>query len=280
MRHMRAMALAGEIAAGLAARAAAAGSDKKLQLVPLLPPDWPAATQSLVLRWLAHSVTEAGWPLERLALHRPVTAHAAPASPLAALRALSVQAAGSAAPALSMLLACDSHIDADAVEQLAVNGKLYGPRNPNGRMPAEGAAGILLQLPTEAGDQARLLALHASDGTPLRELAAQALLQANGTAPVYIAADTDHRAAAMSELMQCVEATAPDLDANTALACIGSACGHTGAVGTLAAIALAHEQVADSGGFALALAHSDPNQRYALLVGPLPAPASKAPSLS
>jgi hypothetical protein len=72
----------------------------------------------------------------------------------------------------------------------------------------------------------------------------------------------------------------PSLDTNTSLACIGAACGHTGAVGALAAIALANEQATDNGGFALALSNAEPNQRFALLVGPLPAPASKAPSLS
>lgn len=281
-QQLRAMALGGDVAASLAARAAATGSDGVLQMLPLLPYDWPAATQELANRWLAHRAVDAGWPHARLSMPRPGAAASAtmPGSPLAALRALSAQSAGSAAPAFCLLLACDSSIDPDAVEHLAVNGKLYGPRNPNGRMPAEGAAGILLQPAKNAGDEPRLLALHAKEGATLRELAEEALVHANGAQPAYIAADTDHRAAAMSDLMQCVEAAAPELDANTSLACIGAGCGHTGSVGALAAIALAQEQATGSGGFSLALANSDPTQRYALLVGPLPAPASKAPSLS
>jgi len=287
-QHLRAMALGGDVAASLAARADELGSESVLQLFPLLPPDWPATTQVLATRWLEHVITDAGWPQARLVVRQPAAvAHAsptsappAPATPLAALRAVSAQAAGANAPALNLLLSCGSDIDADAIEELAVNGKLYGPRNPNGRMPAEGAAGILLQSPKEAGDEMRLLALHAKEDAMLRELAEEALVQANGQQPVYIAADTDHRAALMSDLMQCVEAAAPGLDANTSLACVGAACGHTGPVGALAAIALAHEQALDSGGLALALANSAPTQRYALLVGPLTAPASKAPSLS
>jgi len=287
-QHLRAMALGGDIAADLAARATALGSEGVLQLLPLLPLDWPATTQVLATRWLEHCVAEAGWPKEQLLVRQPAAAaHAsanpappAPATPLAALRAVSAQAAGNNAATLNLLLACGSDIDANAIEHLAVNGRLYGPRNPNGRMPAEGAAGILLQAPQEAGDALRLLALHAKEEATLRELAEEALAQAGGEKPAYVAADTDHRAALMSDLMQCVEATLPGLDANTSLACVGAACGHTGAVGTLAAIALAHEQAAGSGSLALALANSDPTQRYALLVGPLPAPASKAPSLS
>ncbi|WP_139232849.1 hypothetical protein [Duganella sp. CF458] len=287
-QHMRAMALGGDIAINLASRATASGGESVLQLLPLLPPDWPATTQVLATRWLEHAVIEAGWPRERLLVRQPAAAaHAsatsappAPSTPLAALRAVSAQAADAKAPALNLLLACGSDIDADAIEHLAINGKLYGARNPNGRMPAEGAAGILLHARAEAGEELRLLALHAKQDATLRELAEQALAHADGGQPAYIAADTDHRAGPMSDLMQCVEAAAPGLDANTSLACVGTACGHTGAVGALAAIALAHEHAMHSGSLALALANSDPSQRYALLVGPLPAPASKAPSLS
>lgn len=276
-RQLRAMAMGGEIASDLAALAADSGSDGVLQLLPLIPADWPQAVQETTARWLAHNAVAAGWPQERLKLRL-----ASPATPLAALRALSAQAGGAAAslPALSIVLSFDSSIDPDAVENLAVNGKLYGSRNPNGRMPAEGAAGILLQPPAHAGEGLHLLALHAKESAVLNELAKEALAQSPGAVPAYVAADTDHRASAMSDLMQCVEANAPELDTNTSLACIGAACGHTGAVGALAAIALASEQAVESGGFALALSNAEPTQRFALLVGPLPTPASKAPSLS
>lgn len=278
--HQRAMALGGEVAAQLAAEAGSGSDDDVMQLVPLLPQDWPAATQQLALLWLQHSASAAGWPLDRMTVRQPL----AGASPLAALRELSAQSATASAPAASILVAFDSSIDADAVEHLAVNGKLYGPRNQNGRMPAEGAAGILLLPPRQAKDELRLLALEGSKpdqpAQPLGELAKEVLAHAGGTTAAYVAADTDHRAAAMSDLMQCVESTAPELDTNTALACVGAACGHTGAAGTLAALALAHQQAADNGGFALALANADPTQRFALLVGPLPARPSSAPSLS
>ncbi len=276
-QHLRAMAMGGEIAGQLALQAWDYGSEGLLQLLPLIPQDWPQSTQELTAHWLAHNAISEGWPQERLKLRL-----AAPATPLAALRALSAQAAGpaAAAPMLSAVIAFDSNIDADAVESLAVNGKLYGPRNPNGRMPAEGAAGILLQPPAQPGEGLHLLALHARESTPLNELAKDALVHSQGGLPAFVTADTDHRASAMSDLMQCVEANAPELDTNTSLACIGAACGHTGSAGALAAIALANEQATDSGGFALALSNTEPTQRFAMLVGPLPAPASKAPSLS
>jgi len=276
-QHLRAMALGGEIAGQLASQASDIGSEGLLQLLPLIPMDWPQSTQDLAAHWLAHRAVVEGWPQERLKLRL-----ATPATPLAALRALSAQAAGPAAavPALSAVIVFDSGIDADAVENLAVNGKLYGPRNPNGRMPAEGAAGILLQAPSQPGEGLHLIALHAKESAALKELAQEALAQRQDASPAYVAADTDHRASAMSDLMQCVEANAPELDTNNSLACIGAGCGHTGAVGAIAAIALANEQATESGGFALALSNTEPTQRFALLVGPLPAPASKAPSLS
>lgn len=274
--QLRAMALGGEVAARLAARARAYGGDGVLRLLPLLPREWPAPVQETAKRWLLHCAADAGWPQDGLKEH-PVTATGVMPSPLAALRAVAAQ------PDMTMLLACDSSIDTEAVERLAVNGKLYGPRNPDGRMPAEGAAGILLLPPDHERGALRLLALQAAaEGEPatLTELAQEVLAPACGTQPVYVAADTDHRSAHMADLMQCVGATAPALNTGTSLACLGAACGHTGSVGAIAAIGLAHAQASDSAGLALALSNSEPDQRIALLVGPIPAPASKAPSLS
>lgn len=302
--QLRALALGGEVAFELAMQAVAQDSDGVLQLLPLLPDDWPLPLRDVATDWFSHCAIEAGWPRERLALrHLPHDGHEAPQLSLpAALRDLAAQARSVTAPAFSMVLACDSAIDADAVEQLALNGKLFGARNQNGRMPSEGAAGLLLQpTPGEHTDFPGLLALASAapdqPAPPLAELAQQAIEAAaaqGGTdaaaaaaaaaAIDYIAADTDHRVAAVADLMQCVEARTPSLDTNTALACVGSACGHTGAAGALAALALALEQAAESGGQALCLANGNPRQPFALLVGPLPAPAtapaSSAPTLS
>ncbi len=274
-QHLRAMALGGDVAARLAARAKAYGSDSVLRLLPLFPADWPAPLQETARRWLLHCAADAGWPQECLAEH--AATGAVTPSPLAALRAVAAQ------PSMTMLLACDSSIDTEAVERLAINGKLYGPRNPDGRMPAEGAAGILLLPADDAHDALRLLALQAGaegDKPALAELAQEALALTDGVEPGYVAADTDHRGAHMADLMQCIGTAAPALDADTALACIGAACGYTGAVGAIAAIGLAHAQASESAGFALALSNIEPTQRFALLVGPIPAPGSKAPSLS
>jgi hypothetical protein len=293
--QLRALALGGAVAAELAMQAEARDGDKVLQLQPLLPDEWPAPMRELATNWLVHCTVDAGWPKERLSLRQP--AHDAPAVSLpGALRDLAAQAGTARAPAYCMLLACDSAIDADAVEQMAINGKLFGPRNQNGRMPAEGAAGILLQPAPSSRQALRLLALaHGAPdqpAPPLSDLAQDALAQGREQAATpaaepaidYIAADTDHRVAAVADLMQCVEARAPALETDTALACIGSACGHTGTAGALAALALAHQQAADSGGHALCLANADRRQPFALLVGPdptpAPSPASSAPILS
>lgn len=293
--QIRALALGGEIAAELAMEAAAQDSDGVLQLLPLLPDDWPAPLRDVATDWLSHCAVEAGWPRERLALrHLPHNGHDVPVLSLpAALRDLAAQAGSATAPAFSMVLACDSTIDADAVEQLAINGKLFGARNQNGRMPSEGAAGVLLHAAPAGHELPGLLALASGapdqPAPPLADLAQQAIADAQGKAAAapsidYIAADTDHRVAAVADLMQCIEARAPALDTNTALACVGSACGHSGAAGALAALALALQQAAESGGHALCLANANPRQPFALLVGPLPTPAqasaSSAPTLS
>lgn len=302
--QLRALALGGEVAAELAMYAEAQDDNGVLQLLPLLPDDWPAPLRDLATDWLSHCAVDAGWPRERLALR-----HLQQAALPGALRDVAAQAGSATAPAFSMVLAFDSAIDADAVEYMGIHGKLFGARNQNGHMPSEGAAGILLQPASGAHDAPALLALAsgAADqpAPPLAELAQQAIELAQAAqrtstpagAPAagadaasdtlavdFIAADTDHRVAAVADLMQCVETRAPALDTNTALACVGAACGHTGAAGALAALALALQQAAESGGHALCLANANPRQPFALLVGPLPtpaqAPASSAPTLS
>lgn len=285
--QLRALALGGAVAAELSMQADAHDGDSVLQLQPLLPDEWSAPMREVATNWLVRCAVDAGWPAERLSLRQP--SHDAPAVSLpVALRDLAAQSGTARAPAYCMLLACDSAIDADAVEQMAVNGKLFGPRNQNGRMPAEGAAGILLQPAATSREILRLLALaHGAPdqpAPPLSDLAQEALVHGREMAIDYVAADTDHRVAAVADLMQCVEARVPALDTDSALACVGSACGYTGAAGALAALALAHQQAADTGGHALCLANADRRQPFALLVGPdptpAPSPASSAPILS
>ena len=136
--HLRAMALAGDVASRLAARANGAGEPAVLRVLPLAPRDWPAESHVLAARWLAHCCANAGWPAERLDC-RTAPEGAQPSLP-AILRGLAAQDGKAAAPAFAMLVAFESSIDQDVVESLAVNRKLYDARNPNGRMPAEGAA--------------------------------------------------------------------------------------------------------------------------------------------
>lgn len=269
-QQLRAITIAGDVASQLAGLAAVLEPDGILHLAPLLPEHWPQRTRESATAWLRRCSIEAGMPQQRLALQE-----AAPAGPLSALHGVD---------ATTLLLACDSAIDPDYVERLAVQGKLYGSRNPNGRMPGEGAAGILLRPARKGSDAVRLLALHASPAgdadTTLADLAGQALAGGGAGQPAYLAADTDHRASSMSELMHCVHTHLPGLDTGSALACVGSACGHTGLAGTLAALALARHHAEERSGHALCLSHGEAGQRFALLVGPAPAPAANAPSLT
>jgi hypothetical protein len=287
--QQRALALGGSVAHSLAQQAMAAPNDGVLQLAPLLPAAWLPGLRELAARWLLHNVVQAGWPQDRLALRVP-----AASLPVAALQDIAARSGEPAAPALTLLLACESAISAEAVEQQTAQGRLFTSRNPHGQIPSEGASGLLLQraaASTAPDEAARLHATQAAlqngkperpDAATLQALVGKVLQEAGIDAGqlALVASDTDHRAARMTELMGCLGQVCPELDTDSQLACTGAACGHTAAVATLAALALAQHHVLDQRSFALCLSNVDALHRAAVLVGPIPAAMATAPTLT
>ncbi|MGO4379888.1 hypothetical protein AB4Z19_16550 [Pseudoduganella sp. RAF19] len=280
---LRAMALGGAVVAQLAQATRVQAAECVLQVAPLLPPTWSDAQREQAARWLLYATHGAGWPQDRLSLRTVGSA-----APFDALQDIARHASAPAAPDLFLLLALDSSISEGAVAQMMSDGTLFGRRQPNGRIPGEGAAGLLLQRAAAAPEAVQILALQAgvpaspaesADGAGLAGLARAALAIA-GTPPpqpLFIAADTDHRSSAMMELMQSAGSVLPQIDHGSQLGCIGAACGHSGSVASLAAAALAWHHAAASEGHALCFSNNDEQQRYALLLGPA---AAVAPTLT
>jgi hypothetical protein len=202
------------------------------------------------------------------------------------------QLAGLAPPpqpaCLAIVLACDSHLGELRVHTLASQGMLFSASQTNGQIPGEGAAGLLLASPGETAplDEPAPILLHrAATGelpqgagqrsqantSMLADLGRQALAAAGGDAAAGIAlvsADTDQRTSSVLELMQCTGALLPQLNLGEQVLGLGAACGHCGAVTTLAALALARQAAADDGAPVLCLSNLDPLQRGALVIGP------------
>ncbi len=294
----RALALGSEVAADLAVElgrhpalppymeAATAGKPlpplPSLHVIALLPTEWADAERAAATGWLRHLVARYGWPAARLA---PPLLAAHGQAPLPLIGQLANQARQEEQPLLCLVLACGSRIGAASVQDWADHAILFDSDHPHGRIPGEGAAGLLLADTVQGAlfeDTGAALMYPASsalraasaDGKTrgdtglLAELAAQAIATAgvNAADIAMLAADSDQRASRMTELLAMSSATVPELDLSSQLLTVGAGCGDAGTVSTLAALVLAQQQVRDGAGPTLCVTNLDPFHRGAVLL--------------
>lgn len=246
-----------------------------LQLNPVLPPNWQAGQRQAAADWLLHLVEQQGWPAQRLML----APDAGQANDFSLADAI-VQA-----PGLGLLVACESHIGEDTVRDWSERGILFSGRNPRGQVPGEGAVGLLLADAAQAAllsPDAHATLHGACDGQRaasadargninselLAGLGRDALAQSKiePTAVTALCADADLRPTRIGELMGMASAVVPHIDLSTQMMSAGACCGTAGAVGPLAALALAGHEAIANGGQVLCLSNSDSLYRCALVV--------------
>lgn len=261
-----------------------------LQLLAVWPIDWQAPQRRLAEQWLRHVAIEAGWPAQRLASATPEAAHSADAALV--LAGLLARCGDARQPCLAIVIAAGSHLSDAGIGRLANDNALFTASHPQGRIPGEGAAGLLLADPAQAallagGERGSLLqALHSGrrdscadtvrrDTDSCLSSSASAVLQAaqlDGSAIAAVTADTGHRTSRITELMHVVTAVAPQLDPGADVASIGASCGSCGDVTWLTALAVADAEAQDRGGPVLCISNEDPYRRCAALLRPaLPA---------
>ena len=268
-----------------------------LQLLPLLPADWNLAQRLAAGRWMLSLVHRHGWPVDHLALS--AAAERGTSEPLALLTHMAAQATTAAQPCLVMMVACASHLGDDTLDAWSRQGVLFTARNQRGQIPGEGAAGLLVADAAQAALLAHALqqepaphlhgAVHGAHGSSadgpgqrdaslLSKLGQDALQgAASATDDVQlIVGDADHRGSRTAELMSAASAAAPHLDAATHVIGVAACCGHAGAVGALAALVLARQEVADHASHVVYFSNQDPYQRSAAVVRPPPAPVPQA----
>ena len=279
--HWRALELASAIVDELAA--AHDGVDGTLlRIVPVAPADWTAAQRTAAGAWLAHVATRAGWNANNVAV-----SPAPPGEPAAAASTLLSLLAGQAGtePVLTILLAFDSRIDQALVDRMGADGTLFTATHPQGLVPGEGAAGLLLADPAhaaptlQAASTTRAASADAAprvDATDLRRLAQRVLAEAavDASAVTALYADADHRSSRVLEAMALAHDDLRHLDAGIDVRATGPACGQSGAVPFLAALALAHRQVSEGAGAVLCVGNTDPIHRSVALVRPAGAAAA------
>ncbi|KQV80588.1 hypothetical protein ASD15_11605 [Massilia sp. Root351] len=268
-------ALAGHGTAAQAARAL--NAVPTLQLIALLPPEWNSQWRDVAGRWLSHHIEQAGWPQQRIAVNTRPGQHPGPV--LAALQQ-------SGEPCVAVLLACTSHLGDATVDAWSSNGSLFTAARPQGAMPGEAAAGLLLLdaeqaallhdgpypmlAPVAAGQRPNDVAqARNGDCAVLKELAQQAMQPLADSAEVpLIVADTGHRSTRLMEMMAAAQAVQPKLDPAQDILALGNATGQAGNAGFLAALALARHEVQERGAPVLCIANEDPYLRCAALIRP------------
>jgi hypothetical protein len=258
-----------------------------LRLLALWPDEWQPQQRELAQQWLHHVADGAGWPAALLA---PATAPLAhnDAEAGVVLNELLQRCADIHHPCLAIVIAAGSHLTEAHISHLSSQNALYTAKQPQGRIPGEGAAGLLLADAATAGHiggGSTLQALHQGrrltsadevrrdTDTSLADAVNHALqaAQVNGAAITLVAADTGHRTSRVTELMHVVTAAAPQLDPGVDVISAGASCGSCGAVGWLTALALGDAEAQDRNAPVLCISNEDPYHRYAALLRPAPA---------
>jgi len=279
----RALVLATQVTAELASQAVSllmpAGDrprlPRPLRLIPLLPADWDSARRRAAGHWLEHTVTHAGGPAARIERIRSTLPGPDETSPAAPFGHLAHEAVLTNAPLSALVVACASRV---------------GAAQPHGRVPGEGAAGLLVlderQARTiEGAASVRLDALREArrdasadtdhqtdphaDAALLAGLIDTALTHA-GAAPADVAmvvADTGAHGGRGRELLDSVAAL-PRLDPEHGIARVGIACGSCGVVSFIAALALARHHALAHAAPVLCVSNEDAYRRIAAVVGP------------
>lgn len=256
-----------------------------LQLLTVLPMQWDAEKRKIATQWFAHLVEQHGWPAEKI--DTKVAPSLERMAPLHRIDQLSVASHRQASPCFAIVLACESHIGGQTVNDWENAGTLLSGKNDLGKVPGEGAAGLLLadtqqtlllkpesaaiihriaqgQHEKSADDSGRIGA------ELLSALSKDALLIAAVTHEkiVMVTADTDQRASRVTELTGMVYASLPNLNLRKQCLKVAAACGVADAVSSLTALALAHHEVVKKSSFALCVSNQDSFVRAAVIISP------------
>jgi len=277
--------LAGEALALLMPQEGVAPS---LRLLPILPSSWTLEQRQAAGSWFKQAVAQFGWPAEQVTQ----IALARDATPATILGQCFPDSQVQHRQAATLLVACDSHVDQATVDQWAADGTLSTPARLRGRIPGEGAAGLLLASLVDAGRVADAVfaqlyrlcetrrevsidSAKRAETVRMTELAQRAVLAGARqlTEVNYLAADTDQHAGRALELMHLASSALPQLDTTGDVAQAGVGTGSCGAVPWMCALALARHAVLLNNAPALFMSNDDPFICTMALVGPPPPPA-------
>lgn len=222
----------------------------------VLPASWPQAARE---RARAQVLAAAGvWPDTRVSATEHGARDAMAVDML--LRELASAASNAAdAPTWRIVLAADGYVDQDLVAQWDADAMLLTHANPQGRVPGEAAAGVLLgqahsTSTADATDVHVALSPVTHRQKPADARGAQAepaladltrdLVQRAAIAPdsvIHVISDADHRGSRPLEALNVASQLFEHLDTAKDCHAVGVACGHTGVAASLLTLAVASE---------------------------------------
>ena len=264
-------------------------SPRRLQVSLFLPSDWPEALSASVRDWLADEARAVDIASARLAIEvLPTTSAAAVWQRISSIAG---EPADATMPVLHLLLACHSLIGARSVRRLDQSGQLLSARQPEGLVPGEGAAGVLLlaadvadrlghrpraalraQVGSETGAQSQTRTASHEIVGQLQALFALAP-DVRSDALQAVISDSDLRRNRSAALGTAVLQAVPHLDIEHDLVRTGVACGELGIVSPLALIALAAAKAERDHAPTVAMAVAEAHRRTFALVTSSDSPA-------
>lgn len=261
------------------------GSTPQLHLLPVLPSEWSAEQRSTAGKWFEHIVLSAGWPLKNFSC-MDILAESSSAALPKLLDQFAAGAASANETLAAIVIACDSNIDQEIVDQWAEKATLFTPLQPDGFVPGEGAAGMLLIGQRQAqfieggvyslADSVQEAPRDASvrKGVPSKfpHDVARRALECSGISLAdigMIVGDASQRDHCMTELMGFAAEATPQLDTTVDVASVGPGCGHCNAVPFIAALALSHHYTLERGKPVLYISNDDFESYRAVVVRPV-----------
>ena len=252
----------------------------------VLPASWPQAARE---RARAQVLAAAGvWPDTRVSAIEH-SARDAMAVDLLLRELASASGNANDVPTWRIVLAADGYVDQDLVAQWDADAMLLTHANPQGRVPGEAAAGVLLgqthatstASAADAADVHVALSPVMHRQKPADARGAQAepaladltrdLMQRAAIAPdsvIHVISDADHRGSRPLEALNVASQLFEHLDTAKDCHAVGVACGHTGVAASLLTLAVASEACmqSESQPAVVTLTLQDPALRCASLV--------------
>lgn len=257
--------------------------DRTLSVECLVEPEMHEPLRAALHDWLSQQLADAGVDPRRYAVE-VVPAYDANRV-WERLQRLADEDAG--VPRWHLLLSAYSAIDPDVIERWQLQGKLYRNRHPDGRVPGEAAAGVLLANAAAAPAEAP----HARLWRPLRapvaarasvlqrarlgvQLAGEVLeaIALDAQAVDFVVSDAGAQAEQAAEAGQVAHSLCPDLDIPSQCLSLPASTGAIELASPLALLAIAHARQQQTGGAVLVLGVDHPDSRWATVLHPYSSP--------